>query len=838
MAAARDGSLIRPCARADARVSRRAVTLVTVGRKRLPLCRRTSGRIPGNGLAFVGVPQRSTFARDLVLWMVVLRRLILLAGVSAVLLQHVVCEVTPPLVPVLAIVAVICLYNEGGRLLIPSRPAAGLGPIVNAQVSLDTLALVTLLHFGGGLTNQLGVLFFAPAFFAYGAVLPLRHAFVHVAVTVAELAALGLAEMTGVLAHHPTGFFTAGAYTEPGLVALMVGYLGVVNGLCTYLSHHLSELLGAQEEQSRTLAAERGALLERNEREAARVRALLDVAQHVSGTHTVEALLRAVCDTTVALVRVPRVEIFLWDAERTCLRLAASRGLSDEILSDVDLRYPADVPIVARLRAGEVVDFGAVPGHIRDTDPPFRRGFAAPMIYRGSFEGALFVGYDGENTEELMELVQGIARQAALALANVRTMEQHEEDAEVNRVLLEISQGLSACLDEEALWNLLVRGAAQVIGVPWAVASRFDERSGTFRVSESHGVPDDVVATLRAGRVKLEDQPRLQEALSNRSLVVDDQGAQRPFTVPRGWDVGSWVSIPLFRGSWVAGFLTAGVPGGRRAFTRRQLRLAEGIKHHASIALQNARLVADLENADKLKSEFVSTMSHELRTPLNVIIGYTEMLREGAVGPITSGQLDLIDRLDARGRELLELIEATLDVGRLEAGRDTVEIQPVALLDLVQALKASTAGLPRPPGVAFEWEVPWDARDQVLTDRKKLCLVVRNLVSNAFKFTPDGKVAVRMQVRGDSLVIEVRDTGVGITAEHLPIIFDMFRQVDGSMTRRHGGVGLGLYIVKQFTTRLGGTVDVTSTPGKGSAFRIVLPGAIGEPAAAAEASAA
>jgi signal transduction histidine kinase len=291
--------------------------------------------------------------------------------------------------------------------------------------------------------------------------------------------------------------------------------------------------------------------------------------------------------------------------------------------------------------------------------------------------------------------------------------------------------------------------------------------------------------------------------------------------------VGSWIAIPLIRGGWVAGFLAAGTAADSvAAFSRRQLRLAEGLGHHASIALQNARLVADLEAADQLKTEFVSTMSHELRTPLNVIIGYTEMLREEAVGPVTSGQRELIERLDARGRELLELIEATLHVGRLEAGRDTLELAPVDVRDLVHALQASTAGLPRPAAVAFDWEAPLGAREQIVTDRAKLALVVRNLVSNAFKFTAEGRVLVRLTLREDALLIDVHDTGIGIGEEHLPLIFEMFRQVDGSMTRRHGGVGLGLYIVKQFVTRLGGTVSVRSVPGRGSQFRVVLPGVV------------
>jgi signal transduction histidine kinase len=210
------------------------------------------------------------------------------------------------------------------------------------------------------------------------------------------------------------------------------------------------------------------------------------------------------------------------------------------------------------------------------------------------------------------------------------------------------------------------------------------------------------------------------------------------------------------------------------------------------------------------------------------------MLRDGAAGDLAEPQIELVDRLGARGRELLELIEATLHVGRLEAGRDSLEVERMQVTDLVRALQASTAGLPRPPGVDFRWEVAAGDSRSLTTDRAKVALVVRNLVSNAFKFTTEGEVVVCLGADAENgLLIEVRDTGIGIGTEHLPIIFDMFRQVDGSMTRRHGGVGLGLYIVKQFVTRLGGTVDVASTPGSGSRFRVLLPAAFQDDRAAA-----
>jgi signal transduction histidine kinase len=762
--------------------------------------------------------------------MVSLRRLTVLAGLAISGFQKLVTPDEIALAPVVAGGLAIWLYNEIARWLLLRVREERLPAVVNAPIVLDTVVLVTLLHYAGGLTS-LGVMFFAPAFFAYGAVLPLEKAFVHVGLATLELAALGVAERSAILPHLASSFYGPSSHLEPTFIALVVAAVGTISALSAYLSHYLAALLGEQDEKSRVLASERGDLLLRNEREATRVRALLEVAQHVSGTHTVEALFRAVCETTVALVRVPRVEVFVWDAERKGLRLVAARGLAEQPASGDDVRYPAELPIVARLRAGEVVQFGAAPSMILvpgRVAPPFRKGFAAPMVCRGSFEGALFVGYDEENADELMELVQGIARQAALALVNVRTIEQQQEDAEVSRVLLDLSQGLSACLDEDALWKLLVHGASEVLDLPWSVATRFDERGGTFSIAGAHGLPEEEIARLSGRRLDLDAFPVLRDAIARRELLIADGTSTAPLGIPAGWHPGSWIGIPLFRSGWVAGFLTVGLRHGRRPFSRRQLRLAEGLGHHASIALQNARLVADLEAADHLKSEFVSTMSHELRTPLNVIIGYTEMLREGAVGPVTSGQRELIDRLDARGRELLELIEATLHVGRLEAGRDMVEIAAVALADLMQALHASTAGLPRSPAIAFEWETPENLGERIMTDRAKVALVVRNLVSNAFKFTSEGRVVVRVRVQQEALVIEVEDTGIGIGAEHLPIIFEMFRQVDGSMTRRHGGVGLGLYIVKQFVTRLGGTVDVTSTPGRGSQFRVVLPGVLGD----------
>jgi signal transduction histidine kinase len=776
---------------------------------------------------------------ELTAGMLVLRRIAAATVLILVAAAYLLAPEPPPVVAFVVTAAMVLAYNEAGRWLLGRLPRRQAGLVVNGQIACDTVALVALLHFGGGVAN-LGIAFACVPFFVAGAILTLPEVFAHVVFMTVVFGAVAWAEAQGIVAHHPNGFFAAGAYRQPEFVSLRLLDVSVLNVLVAYLSYYVAKLLRAKEGEARDLAAERGVLLAENEREAARVRALLasneqvygrvrallDVAQHVSGSHSVDELLCAVCDTTAALVRVPRVELFLWDDARKVLKLAAARGLARGALGEQERQYAEDVPIVAELRAGEVVDFGAAGGPALASSrlaTPFRRGFAAPMACRGAFVGALFVGYDDENGDELKQLVQGIARQAAVALVNVRALQHQQEDADVSRGLLRLSQALSACLNEDELWSLLARGTSETLGVPYVVGSCFDERTARFRIAATAGTSDAVAQSLVDATFQIDEFPALQDLLARREVTLIENPPATEF-VPNG-PKGPLLAIPLLRAGWIAGFVVAG-GFGRRPPSARQMRLAEGLAHHASIALENARLVADLEAANRVKTDFVSTMSHELRTPLNVIIGFTEMLREGAVGPVTPSQLELIDRVDARGRELLELIEATLHAGRLEAGRDSVDMAPIEQAQLLAILEASASGLPRPPGVEVEWESPAALGVPVHTDRAKLALVVRNLVGNALKFTSEGRVVVRLLGRGDTLLVEVRDSGIGIDAAHLPVIFDMFRQVDGSMTRRHGGVGLGLYIVKQCVDQLGGSVEVESAPGRGSVFRVALPGAI------------
>jgi signal transduction histidine kinase len=254
-------------------------------------------------------------------------------------------------------------------------------------------------------------------------------------------------------------------------------------------------------------------------------------------------------------------------------------------------------------------------------------------------------------------------------------------------------------------------------------------------------------------------------------------------------------------------------------FTAGERLAVLGIADQAQTALAAAALYEDAARVSRLKSEFVSTMSHELRTPLNVITGYAQILAETLPPePETARALDAVRRAS---RELLDLIDATLDLGRLESGQHRVDEQSVSLRALFDELAGEFAGVPRAAGVTLSWDVP-DA-DAIVADRQKLRIVIKNLVGNALKFTPAGGVRVEARCADGTCRLRIIDTGIGIRAEDQALVFEMFRQADSSDSRRFGGTGLGLYIVRRLLDLLGGRIALESTPGVGTTFTVMLP---------------
>jgi two-component system, NarL family, sensor histidine kinase BarA len=230
-----------------------------------------------------------------------------------------------------------------------------------------------------------------------------------------------------------------------------------------------------------------------------------------------------------------------------------------------------------------------------------------------------------------------------------------------------------------------------------------------------------------------------------------------------------------------------------------------------------------LKELDRLKSNFLATMSHELRTPLTSVIGYSEMMLEGLGGPLTAEQREYLGIIMEKGENLLQLITSILDISKIEAGRVRLVLSEVDVSQLMRDAVATLLPLARKKGIKVSCEPAVLPRVNADRDKLRQCLV--NLCSNAVKFTSaGGTVVVRAEALPDErLAINVADTGIGISEEHLAKVFDVFYQVDGSSTREYGGAGLGLAIVKSFVEAHGGEVRVRSAPGAGSTFSVVLP---------------
>jgi signal transduction histidine kinase len=234
------------------------------------------------------------------------------------------------------------------------------------------------------------------------------------------------------------------------------------------------------------------------------------------------------------------------------------------------------------------------------------------------------------------------------------------------------------------------------------------------------------------------------------------------------------------------------------------------------------RLYQQLEMASRHKSEFLANTSHELRTPLNAILGYNELIMDGIYGEVPDKIREVLERVQSNSRHLLDLINDVLDLSKIEAGQLTLSISEYSMNDVVQTVVAATEALVREKKLRLRTEVA-SGLPLAEGDERRITQVLLNLVGNAIKFTEAGEIAIEVASAGDAFRVAVSDTGPGIAAEDQQLVFEEFRQLDSSSTRKKGGTGLGLAISRKIVELHGGRIWVESELGSGSTFYITLP---------------
>ena len=565
-----------------------------------------------------------------------------------------------------------------------------------------------------------------------------------------------------------------------------------------------TELIAAQA----AAAIERATLVERLQEEAERVRALLRVSQEIAHGAPYGELVVAICRLTRELLGVDRATVLRWDGEAGQFATTAHDGMA-----------PAEVEEWRGLRFAIAQDPDQVPSPYREAKQEGRL-IVAPLNHAGRVYG-LLVARRSERPDRFdgrqIAFLEGIARQGGLALDNLRLHDEERNAAALAMTLLEVAREFNLAPDENQLLALLTGRALEATGADAVVVALWRAREAVYRIEAAQGRNAARLDVL----VGLELAPEAYQT-DGSTVRLEPVWAERlARTVGAEGGAVAELCVPIERGRERAGVLMLVWTAGPAA-SPHHTALARSLADQAAIALQNVRLVADTRAASRLKSEFVATMSHELRTPLNVIMGYTDLLLEGAFGGLVEEQRGVLGRMQRSTRELLDLINATLDLNRLEAGKSRVTVEQVSVSELFSQLQVETAAGLDHDHLEIRWQLATDL-PVLETDRSKLRMVLKNLIGNAIKFTQRGAVTVAADQTEGAMLFTVADTGIGIRHEDLPVIFDMFRQVEAANTRRHGGVGLGLYIVKRLLTELRGEINVESEVGAGSRFKVRVP---------------
>jgi signal transduction histidine kinase len=427
------------------------------------------------------------------------------------------------------------------------------------------------------------------------------------------------------------------------------------------------------------------------------------------------------------------------------------------------------------------------------------------------------------------------------------------------RVAGEIAQAFLTARQATEVYRVALERVAPLVGASFACVFLRDGDTDLLRIVAAYNWPQRYATYLGSMRVKSGNGPTGRAALENKPVDVADVFADPE--LEDWWDSArelgftSSIALPLSFEAKPAGVLTFYFRN-RQAFAEADRGLLRLVAHQLAATAERAHLIDDLERANqrlqdqnvrleeryreaeeakRLKNEFVANISHELRTPLTAILGYAFLLKEGIHGTLEPAQSTTVAKIESAGGQLLSLIDGLLDLTNLKLGR--VQTEPELCDAVTLARTAIDSAGPAPTGVVLAVNAPAE-RLPIHTDPALVLRVLHSLLSNALKFTREGEVTVDVRLeeakpsgatiypRGPEVVWEVRDTGIGIDKANQEIIFDEFRQADGSATRRFGGAGLGLAIARGVARRLGGDIRVESKEGEGACFLFTLPSSV------------
>jgi signal transduction histidine kinase len=463
----------------------------------------------------------------------------------------------------------------------------------------------------------------------------------------------------------------------------------------------------------------------------------------------------------------------------------------------------------------------------------FNSVIGAPMMRDGKVIGAIVTAHREAVPfgDKQRALLKTFADQAVIAIENVRLFNETVDALDQQKALAEVLGAISSSIaDTKPVFDKILASCQRLFEGHLVGVNLVDD-DGRIRLGAYDGPRADDL-------LRIYPLPLSPESGSGAAIlegVVKHYPDSEADGVPKGAREGcratgmrSIIFAPLLNegrgiGALWVGRLTTG------AFSDKQIALLKTFADQAVIAIQNARLFREiqekgrqLEVANRHKSEFLANMSHELRTPLNAIIGFTRIVMRRSQGELEPKQYENLEKILTSGQHLLALINAILDLSKVEAGRVEINASEVELAPVLEYCVHTVEPLVKTEAVTLVKDFD-GALPRMVVDEEKLRQIVINLLSNAIKFTAQGSIRLQARPVDGGVAIAVADTGIGIAGDKLETIFEEFMQADPDSKRAYGGTGLGLTIARRMARLMGGEIRAESTLGTGSTFTLALP---------------
>ena len=603
------------------------------------------------------------------------------------------------------------------------------------------------------------------------------------------------------------------------------------------------------------MAIENSRLYEQTRAQLHEVTLLHSVTAALSSTLDADQLLPYVAHSLCEMLNGTRAEVYRLNRQAEVVVVAAEYAASAATERERQ-RHLGEVYLLDDLPAVAEALARRRPLHFRLTDPDLAPALREWLTSRDAQAvlllplelGERVIGcalvWDSQTarsfTDGEVATGQTLLHQAATALENARLFAESRRQLRELQLLHDVSWAASTSLRLEETMQAAVEALAAELQDTSVALMLVDQESETLRLVAGVGVAGEKVRPLHLRR---DEGIAVWVARHGRPLLIPDvQAGHRRGSIVS--DIRSELCVPMLVGQQVIGVLDIESPH-PDAFSRNDQRLLTTLASNLAILVERARLFEEVEAAraelqeravaleranarlrelDRLKDQFLANMSHELRTPLNSIIGFSEVLLDGLVGEINPEQRECVEDIHFSGLHLMEIINDILDLSKIEAGRMKLRLDTLDVPALLEEVRATVLALIEEKGQTLTLEVA-DDLPPVVADRIRIRQVLLNLLSNANKFTPPGgqiTLSCR-QESPDALLFSVSDTGIGIRPEDHEIVFEEFRQVDGSATRETEGAGLGLAISKRLVEMHGGRIWVESELGHGATFSFLLP---------------